>query len=327
MTMVEEIGSGHAPEPDTHAPGASDVPAPHPALSDHCVTDRPLPSGESPTGEVSDLGGIDVYISKPSDYPNQPAKLLLLLTNGVGIKSKNNQLQADKFAGEGFLVLMPDLFGGDTLTAPNTATAPAADSEDLTSTIEQIKLRATAVVTQTAKAFAIDMWLARNTPEKVIPILEKVIAEAKGEFADAISFGGGIYAVGYCFGGKFVLSLCGRPSNQQHIPKDIEEGVLAEESPLVKAGALAHGTLVTIEDIQGVISPVSLICINDDQLFPDEVREEGVKFLKENKIPHEVEIYPNVPHGFAVLGQYEDRAIQEAQNRAFDRMLAWIKAH
>lgn len=51
-----------------------------------------------------------VYISKPSDYPHQPSKLLLFLTSATGIHSKNNQLQADKFASEGFVVVAPDQY-------------------------------------------------------------------------------------------------------------------------------------------------------------------------------------------------------------------------
>lgn len=49
-----------------------------------------------------------VYIAKPSDYPYAPSKLLLLLTGGTGLASTNNQLQADRFAREGYLVVMPD---------------------------------------------------------------------------------------------------------------------------------------------------------------------------------------------------------------------------
>lgn len=49
-----------------------------------------------------------VYIAKPPDYPHSPSKLLLMLTGGTGVKSANNQLQADKYASEGFLVVMPD---------------------------------------------------------------------------------------------------------------------------------------------------------------------------------------------------------------------------
>lgn len=58
--------------------------------------------------EVTKYGDTEVYVTKPADYPHSPSKLLLLLTGGTGIHSVNNQLQADKFAEEGFLVVMPD---------------------------------------------------------------------------------------------------------------------------------------------------------------------------------------------------------------------------
>lgn len=34
---------------------------------------------------------------------------------------------------------------------------------------------------------------------------------------------------------------------------------------------------------------------------------------------------PNV--GFAVVGEYKDPKIQEAQKSAFDQMIAWLKSH
>ena len=139
-----------------------------------------------------------VYISKPSDYPHQPSKLLLFLTGGTGVHSTNNQLQADKFASHGFIVLMPDMFDGDA--APNSTTSV---EEENATVIEQIKMEAVTAV----KAFQIDMWLARHTGEKVIPILMRVIEAAKSEFADALAGGDGIYGVGYCFGAKYILHL------------------------------------------------------------------------------------------------------------------------
>lgn len=63
----------------------------------------PLSSPRSPLLKLP-----KVYVAKPSDYPHSPSKLLLLLTGGTGLKSTNNQLQADKYASEGFLVVMPD---------------------------------------------------------------------------------------------------------------------------------------------------------------------------------------------------------------------------
>jgi dienelactone hydrolase len=142
---------------------------------------------------MTQLGGIDTYISKPADYPHSPSKLLLLLTGATGLHSENNQIQADEFAKEGFLVVLPDMFSNDPL--PGSATY--AEEKD-PSYIEYFKIRAA----ETAKAFLIDMWLARQTPEKVLPILHKVIDAARDEFADAVANGGGIYSVGYCFGGR-----------------------------------------------------------------------------------------------------------------------------
>jgi dienelactone hydrolase len=98
---------------------------------------------------------------------------------------------------------------------------------------------------ETAKSFMIDMWLARHTAEKVLPVLNKVIEGAKEEFADAVANGGGVYAVGYCFGGKYVLLLAGEHPDTVawgQTPKDEEEGVV-KHGPTIKAGALAHGEI------------------------------------------------------------------------------------
>lgn len=127
-------------------------------------------------------------------------------------------------------------FGGDP--APNSAN-PNAVQEAHPSVIEQVKL----VATETVQSFMLDMWLARQTPEKVMPILQKVVEGAKEEFADAVANGGGIYAVGYCFGGKYVLLLGSELPNtvaKGQAEKDEEQGVVKAE-PLIKAGAIAHG--------------------------------------------------------------------------------------
>ena len=98
------------------------------------------------------------------------------------------------------------------------------------------------------------MWLARQTREKVLPVLLKVIEGAKEEFADAVANGGGIYAVGYCFGGKYVLLLGSElPDTVAHgqATDDVEQGVVKTE-PMIKAGALAHGELVS--ESEGYVS-------------------------------------------------------------------------
>ncbi|KAI4193910.1 MAG: hypothetical protein LQ350_008086 [Teloschistes chrysophthalmus] len=323
--MADDDVATKAPESDAQESlVAGDTPAQDgPSMGDHCITDRPTPAGGAPTGEISKIADVDVYITKPSDYPHLPSKLLLLLSSGTGIHSKNNQLQADKYASEGFVVVMPDQFAGDP--APNTATDPNAASEENPSIIEKVKMG----FADTAKSFMIDMWLARQTPEKVLPLLHKVIEGAKDEFADAVANGDGIYAVGYCFGGKYVLLLGSELPDtvaKGQALKDEEKGVV-KSGPQIRAGAIAHGTMITKEDIEGLKAPVTMACTENDQLFPDDVRAEGQKYLVDKEIPHEIQVFPGVPHGFAVIGEYDDATIKDAQKAAFEQMLSWLKSH
>ncbi|KAL0255005.1 hypothetical protein SLS55_009530 [Diplodia seriata] len=325
--MADQDVATRAPESDVQED------APQPTMT-HCASDRPTPAGETPTGEITKLNGVDVYIAKPSDYPHSPSKLLLLLTGGTGIKSTNNQLQADKYAKEGFLVVMPDQyvhkavlidagqlfaktdarFEGDP--APN-ATMPANEQPTF---VEQLKLG----FAQTTKAFMLDMWLARHTPEKVLPTLHKVIDGAKEEFADAIANGGGIYGVGYCFGARYILILAGRHSDtvawgQESKPQDVESGVV-EKGPEIKVGAIAH-------QLTAITVPVSLALVDNDPVFPDELATAGKEALEKNGVEHEIKTYSGVPHGFAVLGDYEDPKITSEQQIAYGQMLGWLQAH
>ncbi|KAI1840618.1 hypothetical protein JX266_013170 [Neoarthrinium moseri] len=350
MTEVDPQVATKAPESDAQEqedgpviPG--DTPAQTgPTMGEHCTTDRPTPDGAKPQGEVRKLGGIDTYISKPSNYPTSPAKLLLHLTGGTGLHSTNNQVQSDRFAAEGYVVVMPDLFGGDP--APNTKNetfeSPEAQLESqqqgasgggaLGSFLDAFKLKAA----ETAKSFLIDMWLARHTEEKVMPLLEKVIDAARSEFADAVAAGDGVYAVGYCFGGRYVLLLAAErtptPSGWSGLtkPADTEAGdaaAVGKKGPYIKAGALAHATLVSPDDFTGLKAPVSLVCVEDDPLFPDAVRTQGEDVLGKEGVEHEVQVYPGVPHGFAVVGDYADQHIKDAQATAYEQMLKWIKEH
>ncbi|KAK3207746.1 hypothetical protein GRF29_96g214360 [Pseudopithomyces chartarum] len=293
---AQEAPPQHVPPPA--APGQSVIPGDSiaqqgPTMGEHCTTDRPSPDGESPTGELTKLGGVDTYIAKPSDYPHSPSKLLLLLTGGTGVNSKNNQLQADKYAAEGYLVVMPDQFDNDP--APNT------------------------------------VQLAEAYPEKVLPILHKVVEGAKEEFADAVANGGGIYGVGYCFGAKYILVLAGEHPDTvawgQEAPKDEEQGTV-KKAPVVKAGAIAHATSVTKEDLEAVKAPVYIAAVKDDPLFPEEeILTPGRRALEKNQVDHEVQIFPGVPHGFAVYGDYEDPKIKQSQAQAYSQMLGWIQSH
>ena len=217
-------------------------------------------------------------------------------------------------------------FGGDPAPSTTTTTT-SASAEQHPSIIEQIKLGVAGV----AKSFTIDMWLARHTPEKVLPILHRVITSVKEEFADAVANGGGIYAVGYCFGAKYVL-LLGSDLHQdvaqgQRAPESEAEEGMVKQGPQIKCGAIAHGTQISKEDMAGAEVAMCVVAVEDDPMFPDRVRNEGLEAMKAKGLKHEFKVYTDVPHGFAVLGDYADQTIVEKQGEAFQQMLGWLKGH
>ena len=57
------------------------------------------------------------------------------------------------------------------------------------------------------------------------------------------------------------------------------------------------GTLITREDLAAVQAPLFIAALDNDPLFPNDIREEGKKSLEERKVEYELEIYQDVPHG------------------------------
>ena len=139
-----------------------------------------------------------------------------------------------------------------------------------------------------------------------MPRIYKVVEAVKEEFADAVANGGGIYAVGYCFGGKYVLLLGGEESSQTASSRKLEdeEQGKAGKDPVIKAGAIAHGgslqlifyaayhfvtpsldtceqvaklfeltsisgTQVTLDDINALRTPVSMVCVGKSMTLLD----------------------------------------------------------
>jgi len=118
------------------------------------------------------------------------------------------------------------------------------------------------------------------------------------------------------------------PQPTEELKDDEEEQALpAAKGPFIKAGAIAHGTQIVPDDISKLKVPTILVCVENDPLFSDDVRTAGVEALEAAKIEHEVKVYPEVPHGFAVFGDYDDANIKTAQEAAFAQMLGWLQAH
>ncbi|KAA8901952.1 Alpha/Beta hydrolase protein [Sphaerosporella brunnea] len=290
-----------AKESSLYASPAPDTPSSSLAMGDHCTNSPPLDPSERSSGEIVKLSETEVYISKPGNSESHGTCLLLLLTNGVGLHSVNNQVQADYFAKAGYFVAMPDLFHGDP--APNAASVTAEAEEDM-NLLDQIKMKAVEGI----KGFMIDMWLARHTPENTMPIIDSVLKEVQEKYGDkSYTISLGTYVVGYCFGGKYALRLAGTDK--------------------IVAAAVAHPTMTSKEDIEGVKQPITFACVEGDPHFPDDFREEARQFFKEHKLEHEMRVYKDVPHGFAVYGSYPDYHIKSSQEEAFEQFVQFLDRH
>lgn len=131
-----------------------------------CCTLGHLHEGEA-KGEIRDIGKISTYLSYPPDKSTENA--ILILSDVIGHRFINVQLLADEFASHGYLVVLPDLFEGDT------------------------------VPLNRPEGFQIMEWLKNHLPQHVEPIIDAVILEMR-EKLGVKRIGG----IGYCFGGRYV---------------------------------------------------------------------------------------------------------------------------
>jgi sterol O-acyltransferase len=77
-------------------------------LTNRCAPPRPFSvpgAGQRPL--------VDTYVTQPENISTDVA--VLVLTDVLGHRFINSQLVADKFAAEGFVTVMPDLFHGDAV--------------------------------------------------------------------------------------------------------------------------------------------------------------------------------------------------------------------
>jgi len=74
-------------------------------------------------GAFEEINGIKTYVVTPKvDYPKD--KVVLYLTDILGLEFPNNRLLAGDFARNGFKIYAPDLFEGDPVTPNAFSTRP-----------------------------------------------------------------------------------------------------------------------------------------------------------------------------------------------------------
>ncbi|GLI80641.1 hypothetical protein PoHVEF18_008998 [Penicillium ochrochloron] len=137
-----------------------------------CCTVGVKHEGEA-KGSFQQVGGVETYISYPTDRSTK--RTILLLTDVLGHRFINAQLIADQLAANGYFVVMPDLFHGD----PVPLNRPAG--------------------------WDLMAWL-KGPPGHLLPRVEPVVKAVFGEMKS--NFGcERVGAIGYCFGAKYAVRL------------------------------------------------------------------------------------------------------------------------
>ena len=122
-----------------------------------------------------------------------------------------------------------------------------------------------------------------------------------------------IGVAGFCWGGRYVVLLCGK------------EGAGAD-TPLVDAGFTAHPALVSIpHDIEAVQRPLSIANGENDEWMGKDKFAVLKSVLASKGDIHEVVVYDGAKHGFAVRGDPNDPRQAEMVLRAEDQAVKWFR--
>lgn len=234
-----------------------------------------------------------------------PATLVLLLTNSLGLVSQNNLRLADDYARVlNAMVVVPDLFDGD----PMANTDIPENTSD--STISHVKSLAVSFV----QSFFVDMWTARHTFSKTMPRLRTVLSELHTAYAPEK-----MAVVGYSFGGRYALHLLSEPPGFQ------SRAWAGSELDTIVCGAVVHPSLVEAAEFEGVERPMLVVRAEHDALFPEEVAGRSIAVLRGNGVECEVQVYQGeLPHGFAVPGDYPESVVGQKPKEVFDQVVQWV---
>lgn len=121
-------------------------------------------------------------------------------------------------------------------------------------------------------------WLPNHSNEITRPIVESFLDNLyKGESFDFLGL------VGYCFGAKYVV---------QQLTKDSR----------VTAGAIAHPSFVSVEEVEAVAKPLIISAAETDPIFPEDLRYKTEDILRKTGVHYQIDLFSGVAHGYSVRG-------------------------
>ncbi|KAI5071478.1 hypothetical protein GOP47_0013729 [Adiantum capillus-veneris] len=146
---------------------------------------------------------------------------------------------------------------------------------------------------------SLDAWLQNHQQLDSVPGAKQVIELLYKKGFSSVG------AIGFCWGAKVVVELA--------------------KGNLLKAIVIAHPSLVTIEDIQEVETPIAILAAEFDTITPPAIIEEFRDVLEAKpKIKSFVRIYPGVVHGWTIRYDPDNPEEVAAAEEAQTKMIAWL---
>lgn len=144
-------------------------------------------------------------------------------------------------------------------------------------------------------------WFGKYGPATATPKIDAYLKDIKAQFSPAKLFG-----IGYCFGAKFVI---------QHLTED----------GLFTAGAIAHPSLVSVEEVEQITKPLLISTGENDSSFVPELRQKTTEILSAKKdVRWQLDIFQGAPHGFAVKGDISVPHIKYAKEKTIIDQTWWF---
>jgi len=227
------------------------------------------------TGHITKIDStIETYVAEPTGKVHKDTAILFL-PDVIGIWA-NSKLMADQYAANGYYTIIPDLFNGDALSLNRP------------------------------EGFDLMEWLTKGTGGKnphtkdaVDPIVEKSIKYLQDKGYKKIG------AVGYCFGGKYLIRFLSKAKG-------------------INVGYVAHPSFVDEEELAAIEGPLSIAAAETDQIFPTEKRHKSEEILIKTKQPYQINLFSGVAHGFSVRCDLNVKHEKFAKEQAFLQAVAWF---